>query len=255
MTGPEALLGRIGYAFRDLGNLETALTHRSHAEERAARGEPEAYNERLELLGDAVVDLAVTQMLLVRLPDAAEGRLSTLRAAVVNERSLAAAARALSIGEALRLGRGEERSGGREKPSILADAYEALIGAVFLDGGWAPASALVERHLAAALEDALAGRTRADHKTRLQELLHRRGRPAPVYTLTGASGPDHARVFDIEVAIGGEVAGRGRGSSKKEAEQQAAADALAAFAGERGPSEDPTAPHREPPSDGTGPPR
>ncbi|HEY8368177.1 MAG TPA: putative dsRNA-binding protein, partial [Thermodesulfobacteriota bacterium] len=144
--------------------------------------------------------------------------------------SLATAARALGIGEALRLGRGEERSGGREKPSILADAFEALVGAVFLDGGWDAASALVETHLAGAVEDALAGRIDADHKTQLQELQQKRGGPAPVYTLAAVSGPDHARIFDVEVAIGGAVLGRGRGSSKKEAEQQAAAAALAVLA-------------------------
>ncbi|HEX7126653.1 MAG TPA: ribonuclease III [Thermodesulfobacteriota bacterium] len=230
MSRPATLGERLGHAFARAALLETALTHRSYAEERAARGEPTADNERLEFLGDAVVDLAVSRMLIVRLPDAPEGRLSTLRAAVVNERSLAAAARALGVGEALRLGRGEERSGGRDKPSILADTFEALVGAVFLDGGWDAASALVEAHLAGALEDALAGRIDADHKTRLQELQHQRGGPAPVYTLAAASGPDHARVFDVEVAIGGEVLGRGRGSTKKEAEQQAAAAALAALA-------------------------
>lgn len=224
---------RLGYVFGHPSHLETALTHRSYAQEQAARDEPQPYNERLEFLGDAVVDLAVTQCLVERLPDAPEGRLSTLRASVVNERSLAAAARALRLGEALRLGRGEERSGGREKASILADAYEALMGAVFLDGGWPTAFALVRAHLEEALEAAVAGRIEADHKTRLQELAHQRGDAPPVYALAGLAGPDHARTFQVEVSVGGQVLGRGRGHSKKEAEQRAAAEALTALAGDR----------------------
>ncbi len=231
MTALDRLEAGLGYRFEDRVRLETAVTHRSYAQEHASGGEPLPYNERIEFLGDAVVDLVVAQCLVERLPEAAEGRLSTLRAAVVSERSLAAAARALGLGDALRLGRGEERSGGREKPSILADAYEALVGAVFLDGGWSAALALVRGHLAAALDAAVAGRAETDHKTRLQELLHQRGAAAPVYALTAASGPDHARTFDVEVAIEGEVLGRGRGRSKKEAEQRAAAWALAALVG------------------------
>lgn len=231
MSDLDALQGRLGYRFRDPGHLETALTHRSYAAERTAAADPRAYNERLEFLGDAVLDLAVSEWLVERLPDAPEGRLSVLRAAVVNERSLAAAARAIGLGEALRLGRGEERTSGREKASILADAYEALLGGVFLDGGWPAAAPLVRAQLAGALADAEAGRLAADHKTRLQELVHQRGDPPPAYALVATAGPDHAPTFDVEVSVAGEVLGRGQGASKKEAEQRAAAAALAALGG------------------------
>jgi ribonuclease-3 len=224
VTPLEQVEAAAGHTFGDRSLLTDALTHRSYARERAT---PVARNERLEFLGDAVLYLVVAGLLLERLPQAPEGRLTTLRAAVVNERSLAAVARALGLGHALRLGRGEERSGGRDKDSILAGAYEALVGAVFLDGGWAEAADRVRDHLAGPLDEAIAGRTEADHKTRLQELVQARGAPVPRYALTATEGPDHARTFHVEVSVGGAVVGRGRGRSKKEAEQRAAAEAVA----------------------------
>jgi ribonuclease-3 len=227
----DALAGRLGYTFRDPVLLLTAVTHRSFVQERRPSGEPLPYNERLEFLGDAVLDLAVAEALVERLPDAPEGRLSTLRAALVNERSLAAAARALAVGEALRLGKGEDRSGGREKASLLADAFEALVGAVYLDGGWRAARAVARAALGEALERAVAGHVATDHKTALQEQLQRRGAPPPTYLVVGAVGPDHAPRFEVEVTVGGAVVGRGQGRSKKEAEQTAASAALTALEG------------------------
>jgi ribonuclease-3 len=226
VTPLEQVEAAVGHTFADRALLTDALTHRSYAQEQAT---PVAHNERLEFLGDAVIGLAAALLLIERLPDATEGRLSTLRAAVVNERSLAAVARTLALGAGLRLGRGEERTGGREKDSILAGAYEALVGALFLDAGWAAALARLRTQLAGRVETALAGGAGGDHKTRLQELAHRRGASPPLYVLAASEGPDHARTFDVEVSLEGTVIGRGRGRSKKEAEQRAAAQALAAL--------------------------
>ncbi len=227
-----ALEARIGHRFADAGLLARALTHRSFANEQGGGETPGSHNERLEFLGDAVLDLAVTHLLLERLPEAAEGELSRLRAAVVSERALAALARRLDLGRHLRLGRGEERTGGRDKPSILADAFEALVGAVYLDAGWPAAFALVRAHLQGPIDLAARGEAEPDYKTRLQELVQQRFRIAPRYSLLSAEGPDHARTFEVELALGDTVVGRGRGASKKEAEQRAAAEALVALAAE-----------------------
>jgi ribonuclease-3 len=230
VPGLTDLEARIGHRFADRGLLVRALTHSSFANEASGAEGAVAHNERLEFLGDAVLDLAVTQLLLERLPGAPEGVLSQARAAVVSERSLAAGARGLGLGSYLRLGRGEERTGGREKPSILADAYEALLGAVYLDAGWPAALALVRAHLGGSIELAVGGQAEPDYKTRLQERVQQRFRTPPRYVLSAAEGPDHARTFEVEVTLGGAVIGRGRGASKKEAEQRAAAEALAALA-------------------------
>lgn len=214
---------RIGYRFRDRTLFECALTHRSFSNEQT---QSPPYNERLEFLGDAVLDLAVGEALFQEHPDMVEGELTRLRADLVNEQNLAAVARLLGLGEWLRLGRGEERSGGRDKPSLLANALEALLGAVFCDGGWEAARPLCRRLLEVTLPVHLDGGPFRDYKTRLQETLQESlGRP-PVYELTGSSGPDHARLFTAEVCLDGRVLGSGTGRTKKAAEQEAAARAL-----------------------------
>jgi ribonuclease III len=198
-----------------------ALTHRSFGE-----GEN---NETLEFLGDAVLALAMSDLLMARFPEAREGDLSKMRASLVNAEVLARKARELDLGRWLRLGKGEEKSGGRDKPSILAATYEALLGAVYLDGGYERARAVVEAHFTADVLEHLTVGLR-DYKTELQELTQRLFRETPAYTLVEESGPDHEKRFVSEIAIGGQWFGRGVGRSKKTAEQAAAMQALAALA-------------------------
>ena len=206
--------------------LRRALTHRSWSSEHG--GEPD--NERLELLGDAVLDLAVTALLHARDPDAAEGLLSRRRAQLVRESTLADAARAIGLGDRLLLGRGEAASGGADKDSLLADALEAVVGAVFVTSGYDAAAGLVVRLLETHLYDLdeaddVDGAGPVDAKTALQERIAVLGRPAPVY-VTERSGPDHAPTFRAEVLVDGTVVGAGTGGSKKAASQAAAAQAL-----------------------------
>jgi len=214
------LADRLGYSFRNPALLALALVHRSAL---ARAGDN---NEKLEFLGDAVLDLAISDLLMERFAKADEGELSKRRAALVNARVLAAKAAAIELGSELRLGKGEEKSGGRKKPSILAAAYEAIVGAVYLDGGFAAARELIGRHFHAEL----CMDTRdspIDHKSRLQEITQRLFRETPAYGLVKASGPDHDRAFVVELRVAGQLYGRGEGKSKKEAEQQAALRALA----------------------------
>jgi ribonuclease-3 len=217
-----SLQAALGVTFGDATLLEQALTHRSHAFE--AGGLPT--NERLEFLGDAVLGVLVTERIYQLLPDAPEGRLAKLRAAAVNTATLAGVARALGVGVAVRLGRGEEATGGRDKDSILADTLEALIGAVYLDQGLAAAGALVDRLFADLLDDLALRRESLDYKTSLQELTAGSLQTLPVYSLS-EEGPDHAKRFTATVAVGGERLGSGTGRSKKEAEQGAAQEAYA----------------------------
>jgi len=220
-TARDALEAALGHHFGRPEHLGVALTHRSFGE-----GEN---NEKLEFLGDAVLALAVADLLMVRNPGAREGELSKMRASLVNAEVLARKAREVGLGQWLRLGKGEEKSGGRDKPSILAAAYEAVLGAVYLDGGYERARAVVEAHFAAdVFERATAGPR--DYKTELQELAQRLFRATPTYTLVEESGPDHEKQFVSEIAIAGERLGRGVGRSKKTAEQAAAMEALATLA-------------------------
>ncbi len=212
---------RLGYAFKDSARLELALTHSSRANEES---DPQHGNERLEFLGDAVLDLVVSEYLMEAHPDADEGSLSRARADAVNTHALAARAKALGLGQAARLGRGEERSGGRDKPSILANVFEAVVGAMYLDGGLASVRGFVDREFAEDLQDL--GRSIRDAKTQLQELLQARGEDIPRYHLMETRGPDHAREFEIEVRLGDTVLGSGQGRSKRAAEQEAARVAL-----------------------------
>jgi ribonuclease III len=194
-----------------------ALAHRSWCAEHPGK-EP---NERLEFLGDAVLGLIVTDYLYRSYPDLPEGELAKARAAVVNSASLASTARELQLGNALLLGKGEDASGGRLKPSILADAMEALIGAIYLDAGYAVTDRIVLNLLEDRLREAARGPGEEDYKTRLQELCAQTYDELPVYRITD-KGPDHAKVFEAEVVVGGRPRGRGEGRSKKQAEQVAA---------------------------------
>ena len=216
-TARSGLERRLLYSFSQPELLDIALTHPS-----AAVGS-DAHYERLEFLGDAVLDLAIADLLMHQFPDAKEGPLSKLRASIVNARTLALKAQALEIGEALRLGKGEEKSGGREKVSILAAAFEAIIGAIYTDGGVAPAQHVVEFLFKGDIGGPAAER---DYKTELQEVAYRRFRTQPIYELISAEGPDHAKRFTTRIRIGGRDLGSGSGGSKKQSEQAAAREAL-----------------------------
>ena len=215
-----ALTTTLGYEFSDLSLLHLALTHRSFC---AENGNVES-NERLEFLGDSVLGLVMTDTLFIARPEQSEGDLAKARAEVVSAPSLADTARRLGIGDALRLGRGEELSGGRDKESILADAMEAVIAAVYLDGGWEQAKALVNKHLSAVAFDAQTTPGLRDYKTRLQERAAELSLSAPDYEIS-STGPDHDRIFNAKVLVGG-LEGVGSGSSKKQAQQNAAGAAL-----------------------------
>jgi ribonuclease-3 len=220
----EALEAALGHRFSRGECLLLALSHRSFG-----TGEPN--NEKLEFLGDAVLALAMSHLLMDRFPDAREGELSKIRASLVNAEVLARRARALGLGRWLRLGKGEEKSGGREKVSILAAAYEAVLGAVYLDGGYEAARRVIETHFADDITEHGQVGLR-DYKTKLQEITQRLFRTAPAYTLVEESGPDHEKRFVSEILIAGRPCGRGIGRSKKTAEQAAAMQALATLARE-----------------------
>ena len=211
---------RLGHRFREPARLAEALVHRSWANE---RGVPE-HNERLEFLGDAVLGMVAAEWLFNRYPERAEGDLARLKAWLVSAPSLAAYAAEIGLGERLRLGVGEERSGGREKASLLADALEAVFAAVFLDAGLEAARGAIGKFLESALTTGEA--ESVDPKTLLQELAQARGWPLPDYRTVEEVGPDHDKTFVCAVAVEGQEAGRGSGRSKKEAQQHAAAAAL-----------------------------
>jgi ribonuclease III len=222
---PEALDDALGVSFADAALRRAALTHRSYAFE---QGEP-VTNERLEFLGDSVLGLVVTDMAYVAYPEMPEGQLAKLRAAIVNMQALADVARSLRLGDVVLLGKGEELSGGRDKASILADALEAVFGAVYLDRGLTVATELIERLFRPRMDAWVRGEGDRDHKTILQELASRQLRAIPEYRIA-ERGPDHEKEFTATVVVGGEVLGTGTGRSKKEAEQQAAREAFAVIA-------------------------
>jgi ribonuclease III len=218
---PEELEKRLGLSFRNPALLDLALTHRSYAYE----NDVTETNERLEFLGDAILNLCVTDLLYARFPTHLEGDLAKLRASLVSEPALAMVAGELDLGQSIRLGRGESQSGGRDKPSIKADALEAVLGAVYLDGGITAIRKLVKRLFGSRIEAAAGKEIPKDAKTRLQEIVTRAHGLLPRYRVTG-SGPDHAKQFHAEVFVNDEFCGAGDGRSKKEAEQAAAAQAL-----------------------------
>lgn len=218
----EALGRAMGYVFRDVQLLRDALTHRSFANEHPERAPRD--NERLEFLGDAVLSLGASALLWERFPNASEGELTRRRADLVCEAGLADAARELGLGPLLRLGKGEDRSGGREKPRLLCSALEACVAAVFIDGGLDEALKVVRRMLEPRLDAPQLGQR--DFKTRVQELVQSRGGGTPRYTVLETTGPDHARQFHVSCVSDERELGRGVGKSKLEAEQNAARAAL-----------------------------
>jgi ribonuclease-3 len=227
-----ALETRLGYRFRDRGLLEHALTHKSKAHEDPSGGVID--NESLEFLGDAVLGLVIADALCRRFPASSEGQKSKVKAMLVSTTSLAEMAERLDLGEHMILGRGEEKTGGRQKQALLADTCEALIAAIYLDGGLEPARQFLVRELGPALE--LSGRPDylgRDHKSRLQEELQGLGRPLPTYRVAGEAGPEHRKMFHVEVTVGGEVLAQGAGRTKKDAEQEAAQSALEALKNSR----------------------
>lgn len=209
----------LGYHFKNPALLLRSLTHVSFD-----RRGSEGHNEVLEFLGDAVLDLAISDLLMHRNPDKTEGSLSKMRAALVNSAVLADKAAQLKIGSVLRLGKGEERSGGRRKESILAGAFEALLGALYEDGGYHAACAVVERYFDADLTGKKLGQH--DYKTRLQEISQMLFHAPPSYRVVAETGPDHEKMFVTEITVGGNVLGKGEGKSKKQSEQEAAKKAL-----------------------------
>lgn len=213
----------LGHQFNDQGLLTRALTHRSYCAENPSS----VSNERLEFLGDSVLGLVVTNHIFIKYPHLPEGQLAKLRASVVNTVTLAELASELSLGRLLRLGKGEDQSGGREKESILADALEALLGAIYVDGGWDAAERVILALTHDAILEAAEQPGRRDYKTQLQELTARLALGTPVYEISG-SGPDHDKRFTAVTIIDGIPRGRGAGTSKKRAEQVAARSAYAA---------------------------
>lgn len=223
MPDYSALEAVLGHTFRDRVLLERALRHASWCNEQQPAEKLED-NERLEFLGDAVLDLVVGHRLMTRYPQLREGELSVTRAQVVSEAGLSEVAAALGLGQFLLLGRGEEKSGGRTKPSILADGFEALLAAVYLDGGFDAAWQMVERLLAQRIET-VEFKGFYDFKTRLQETSQARLKATPTYRVVQELGPDHDKRFVVAVTIGTDEWARAVGKSKKEAEQNAAAEA------------------------------
>jgi ribonuclease-3 len=235
-----SLQALVEYEFRDTSLLERALVHSSAATEGAIES-----NQTLEFLGDAVLDLAVSEFLLRRHPDRAEGELTRMRASIVSAKGLAEAAGRLELGRWIRLGRGEARSGGGKKANILADTYEALIAAVFLDGGYEAARRVVEVTFAKEIESA--DPVGGDWKTELQELTQSRFHCTPSYSLVAVTGPDHAKHFEVAIRLAGEQIARGEGANRKSAEQMAAQEAVRVLA-DRPPIPEEAEPKKRPAS-------
>lgn len=218
----EALEKRLGYTFKNKSLLLNALTHSSYANE-VRNGV--SSNERLEFLGDSVLSIIVSKFLYTKFPNIPEGELTKLRASLVCEKSLCAFSRELGLGKFLRLGKGEDKGGGRERDSILADAFEAVLAAMYLDGGIAVARKHVMRFISKELNHT-DDEVFKDFKTALQEIIQRNPEESVSYILIGEEGPDHDKVFTVEVHLNSNVIGTGKGKSKKQAEQMAAKQAL-----------------------------
>ena len=222
MNGQElsSLENELGYEFKDIGLLREALQHSSYVNEQSDLALQD--NERLEFLGDAVLDLVITHILMKHFPQTREGELSRMRAAIVNESQLAAVAQKLNLGQYLLLGKGEALSHGEEKSSILADALEAVIAAVYLDGGLKNASDVIETQFSRVISQVGERLAAEDFKSRLQELVQVRFKTIPNYTVIAESGPDHDKTFEVRLSIGTSLTTHGTGKSKKAAEQAAA---------------------------------
>src|SRR5687767_14440845 len=224
----------IGYRFRDRGLLEHALTHRSRVHEDASGGVFD--NESLEFLGDSILGFVIADMLFREFPQHNEGQKSKLKASIVSATSLARLGEKIQLGSFLILGRGEEKTGGRRKHALIADCYEALIAAIYLDGGFEPVRAFINRQFQALVDEARRSGVEAsfteDYKSALQEFLQREGKGLPEYRLAVETGPPHRRSFEVEVVVGGVAISRAEGRSKKAAAQSAAKLALEAIKGE-----------------------
>lgn len=218
------LENRIQYTFKDKKTLQTAITHSSYANEKKAK--KLSYNERIEFLGDSVLGLVISEYLYKMYPNLPEGELTVTRAKIVCENSLAKCATDIGLGTFLLLGKGEELSGGRDKISIQSDAFEALIGAIYLDGGFDTAKGFILKNMEGIIKSCVGGKLFYDFKTQLQELVQQNGEQNILYNVIDESGPDHNKTFVTEVSINGSIAGKGTGHSKKESEQNAAKDAL-----------------------------
>jgi ribonuclease-3 len=222
----------IDYKFEDLHLLDTALTHRSYSNEIRYPGL--SNNERLEFLGDSVIALCISDILIAEFPALKEGDLSKLRASIVNEHSLAEVAALFSLGSYLFLGKGEEASGGRTKTSLLADAFEAVIGALFLDGGYERVFSIIKNIFEPLLTRGIGESDHRDYKSMLQEFCQKEYNTIPRYEHIGKHGPDHDTVFEARISIGGKVEATGSGRSKKMAEQDAARKSLEKLADKAG---------------------
>ena len=218
----EKLQAAIGYTFKDTGLLTEALTHSSYAHEQHKNMK---YNERLEFLGDAVLSIVVSDYIYKHCPELPEGELTKLRASLVCEKSLFDFAKQIDLGSYLRLSNGERRNGGAKRPSIVSDAFEALIAAIYLDGGIEPAREHILRFVIPEIESHK-NNSFKDYKTLLQEIIQKNPGEKLEYKLVGSTGPDHNKHFKVDVCLNSNVIGRGGGRSKKEAEQQAAREAL-----------------------------
>jgi ribonuclease-3 len=219
--------GLLGISFKKREHLKRALMHKSYANEN--KFEYTDQNERYEYLGDAVLELAISQILFATFPKHTEGELSKLRAAIVNEEQLANMAREIKIGEFMYLGKGEDRTGGRDKPSLLSDAYEAVLGAIFLDRGFDKAMKVIKKKFEGIVKKVGGVGYVSDFKTRLQEVVQSKYHTIPRYRLVRESGPDHSKTFEVQLFIGHDKISEGRGASKKAAEQDSARLALEAL--------------------------
>ena len=230
----EQLQTKLHHTFANIGYLQTALTHSSYAHEMNSRSnaqEPVAYNERLEFLGDSVLSIVVSEYLFTEFSDHPEGELTKMRADVVCERALSKYADKLELGNYLLLGHGEEKNGGRTRRSILADAFEAVLAAIYLDSGFDKSviADFLMPFVLAEIDDAKSGGHAGDYKTALQQLVQQNGVDILEYVTVGQSGPDHQKIFDVEARLNSNIVGRGSGRTKREAEQNAARQALTLF--------------------------
>jgi len=215
---------KIGYVFKNEVLIEEALTHSSYSNER--RKEARKNNERLEFLGDSVLGIVISDHLFKNFPDMPEGELTKIRSKIVCETTLGECSRAIDLGSHMYFGKGEEMTGGRDRTSILADAYEALIAAIYMDGGFPASSEFIMTHMSQKIEDAIVGKVFLDYKTHLQELVQVNKTNRIKYEIIGEEGPDHCKVFQTQVCLNEKVIGSGIGRSKKESEQEAAKEAL-----------------------------